>query len=454
MSQNAPLTPPASTEPIERIRRALEEDDLTTAQAILRDPHPADQVKILNQLGDDELDRCLDLYAPAEIGQLFSESHGRLREHLLAYYSPETLSEVVETLDSDEAADLLQELEDPEAERVLARLPFEDRAGIEPLLSYPEDTAGGRMQREVFVVPAKTRTRKVLAELRRAGRDLEEIRDIYLVDNRGVLTGVISIFQLLRLELDTPVVEGANMEPLYAIPDTDQEEVARLFRKHRLHSLPVVDDTGRILGQITSDDILGVMEQEATEDLYRLANVNEASDLSEPVLHSVRRRATWLSANALAGIVSATVVSLFEGSIAQITALAVLMPIVANVGGMGGVQTATIMVRAISLGHTELVSTLRIVLRQALIGLLVGIIFCLGGGLLAILILGRADLGVVFGASLAGVLFFSGALGSLIPIVLTRLGVDPALVSGSLLTTITDSLAFLVFLGLATAFLL
>ena len=455
MSQNAsaPSTR-TSSDPADRIREALDQGDLTAVAAILRDQHPADQVKVLNQLAENERDQCLELLEPQEIGLLFSESHGRLREYLLDYFTADTLSEVVQALDSDEAADLLQELEGPRADRILARLPSEERAGIEPLLSYPEDTAGGRMQREVFTVPAKTRTRKVLAELRRAGQDLEEIQDIYLVDNRGVLTGVISIFQLLRLELHTPVVEGANMDPLYVTPEMDQEGVARLFRKHRLHSLPVVDDTGRILGQITSDDILGVMEEEATEDLYRLANVGEASDLTEPVLHSVRRRATWLSANAVAGILSATVVSLFENSIAQVTALAVLMPIVANIGGMGGVQTATIMVRAISLGHTELETASRIIMRQSLIGLLVGLVFCLAGGLIATALLGKPYLGLVFGASLAAVLFFSGALGSLIPIGLKRVGIDPALVSGSLLTTITDSLAFLVFLGLGTIVLL
>ncbi|MFB6259285.1 MAG: magnesium transporter, partial [Thiohalorhabdaceae bacterium] len=161
-----------------------------------------------------------------------------------------------------------------------------------------------------------------------------------------------------------------------------------------------------------------------------------------------------LSANAVAGILSATVVSLFENSIAQVTALAVLMPIVANIGGMGGVQTATIMVRAISLGHTELETTGRIIMRQSLIGLLVGLVFCLAGGLIATALLGKPYLGLVFGASLAAVLFFSGALGSLIPIGLKRVGIDPALVSGSLLTTITDSLAFLVFLGLGTIVLL
>ncbi|MFB6259284.1 MAG: magnesium transporter, partial [Thiohalorhabdaceae bacterium] len=249
----------SSSDPSDRIREALDQGDLTAVAAILRDQHPADQVKVLNQLAENERDQCLELFEPQEIGLLFSESHGRLREYLLDYFTADTLSEVVQALDSDEAADLLQELEGPRADRILARLPSEERAGIEPLLSYPEDTAGGRMQREVFTVPAKTRTRKVLAELRRAGQDLEEIQDIYLVDNRGVLTGVISIFQLLRLELHTPVVEGANMDPLYVTPEMDQEGVARLFRKHRLHSLPVVDDTGRILGQITSDDILGVM---------------------------------------------------------------------------------------------------------------------------------------------------------------------------------------------------
>ncbi|HKJ88208.1 MAG TPA: CBS domain-containing protein, partial [Gammaproteobacteria bacterium] len=328
--------PLSSTDPLDRIREALDQGDLTTVEAVLKDRHPADQVKVLSQLGDEERDRCLDLYEAPEIGPLFSESYGRLREYLLEYFPADVLAEVVQELDSDEAADLLQGLEGPTVDQVLAGLSFEDRAEVEPLLSYPEDTAGGRMQREVFVVPAKTRTRKVLAELRKASQDLESLQDIYLVDNRGVLTGVISIFQLLRLELHTPVVEGANMDPLYVSPEEDQETVATLFRKHRLHSLPVVDDTGHILGQITADDILGVIEEEATEDLYRLANIDEASDLTEPVFRSARRRVFWLGVNALSALLAASIISLFEPSIAQLTALAVLMPIVASMGGIAG----------------------------------------------------------------------------------------------------------------------
>ncbi|KPV39378.1 hypothetical protein AN478_11680 [Thiohalorhabdus denitrificans] len=449
MSQNLPA-PSSSTDPVDRIREALDEGDLTTVEAILKDLHPADQVKVLSQLGDEERDRCLDLYEAPEIGPLISESFGRLREHLLDHFPPDVLAEVVQELDSDEAADLLQDLEDHAADRVLAGLSFEDRAEVEPLLSYPEDTAGGRMQREVFVVPAKARTRKVLAELRKVGRDLEELQDIYLVDNRGVLAGVISIFQLLRLELHTPVVEGANMDPLFVTPEEDQELVASLFRKHRLHSLPVVDDTGRILGQITADDILGVMEEEATEDLYRLANINEASDLTEPIIRAFRRRASWLTTNAVAGILSATIVSFFSGSISALPALAALMPIVANLGGMGGVQTATIIVRAMALGHMEGASPVRVTTRQATVGLLIGLFFCLIGAAVAYSTLGSPGLALVFGVSLALILLLSGILGSVIPITLKRLGFDPALVSGGLLTTLTDSIGFLLFLGLAS----
>ena len=454
MAEDPPTHSPPSPDTVERLRQSLTSGNEEAVRAILTDRHPADQVKVLLRLEEEERAQSFDLITLQEAARLFSESYGRVRSHFLDHFSPEALAEIVPILDSDEATDLIQELDSHQADRVLKQLTPEEHAKLETLLNFSEDTAGGRMQREVFVVPAKTRVRRVLAELRQAGDDLEEIHDIYLVDNRGVLNGVISIFQLLRLELTTPVIEGANMSPLYATPEEDQEYVAGLFRKYRLKTLPVVDLTGRILGQITADDILDVMEEEATEDLYRLANVNEDSDLTEPLSSAVRRRATWLSANALAGVISATVVSLFESSISQLTALAVLMPIVANIGGMGGVQTATIMVRAISLGQTELESTSRIILRQSLVGFLVGIIFCVAGGFLAALFLGHPKLGIIFGGSLAAILFLSGALGSLIPIGLKRLGIDPALVSGSLLTTITDSLAFLIFLGLASIFLL
>jgi len=454
MSQPSPSPSRPGNEPADRIRQALDSDDLTTVRAVLHDLHPADQVTVLSQLSEEERARCFDLFESTELGPLFSESYGRLREHLLAYFSAEALSDVVQRLDSDEAADLLQELEASRADRVLARLPNAERAEVEPLLSYPEDTAGGRMQREVFVVPAKARTRKVLAQLRKAGQDLEEIQEIYLVDNRDVLTGLISIFQLLRLELHTPVVEGANMDPLYVTPDEDQETVAGLFRKHRLHSLPVVDDTGRILGQITSDDIMDVMEQEATEDLYRLASINEYSDLTEPVLRSARRRVFWLVVNALSGLLAASIISLFEPSIAQLTALAVLMPIVASMGGIAGVQTLTIMVRGIALGHVQAENTWHIVARQAAVGLVMGGLFALLGAALAWAWFGKPLLGVAMGAALVINLFASGLFGAVIPLLLRQLRIDPALASGVLLNTLTDGIGFFSFLGIGTWILL
>ncbi len=454
MPPSTPLANLANTEPTARIRKALEQDDLTSAQAILRDLHPADQVKVLNQLPEEDRNRCLNLFGPGEIGPLLTESYGHLQECLLDYFPPDILSEAVQELESDEAADLLQGLEDPKAERVLARLSFEDRAEVAPLLSYLEDTAGGRMQREVFVVPAKTRARKVLAKLRRTAQDLEEIQDIYLVDNRGVLTGVISIFQLLRLELDTPVVEGANMNPLFTTPEADQEEVATLFRKHRLRSLPVLDETGRILGQIKSEDILGVIEQEATEDLYRLASINESSDLTEPVLHSAQRRVFWLLVNSISALAAASLISLFETSIARIPPLAILMPIVASMGGIAGVQTLTIMVRGIALGHVHADSTYRIIARQVGVGLIMGLLFAVLGAALAWVWFDLPQLGIAMGLALIINLIASGLFGSIIPLVLRQLNIDPALASGVLLNTLTDGIGFFSFLALGTWILL
>jgi magnesium transporter len=252
------------------------------------------------------------------------------------------------------------------------------------------------------------------------------------------------------LEPETPVIEAADTTPLSVTPEEDQETVANLFQRYRLNSLPVTDERGRVLGQITADDVMGVLSEEATEDLYRLASMDESSDLTEPLFHSFRRRASWLTTNALAGILTATIVSLFDSSISRLPALAALMPIVANLGGMGGVQTATIIVRAMALGHMEGASYLWVTGRQALIGLLIGLFFCLTGAVIAYLFLDNLQLGLVFGASLALILLLGGILGSAIPIGLRRLGIDPALVSGGLLTTLTDAISFLLFLGLAS----
>lgn len=451
--------PPASVsrtalDPADRIRQALEEADLATAIAILKDFHPADQADLLTQLPEEERHACLQLFDASELGDLFSESQGRLREELLEAFPAQTLSEVVSDLDSDEAADLLQEVDPGTADAVLGHLSLEERAEVEPLLSFPEDTAGGRMQREVLTVPAKTRARKVLDRLREAPTDLENLPDIYLVDNRGVLAGVLPLFRLLRLEPGTPVVEAADMAPLSVTPEEDQEVVANLFQRYRLNSLPVVDETGRVLGQITSDDVMGVLTEEATEDLYRLASIDEDSDLTEPVLRSARRRVFWLGVNAFSALIAASIISLFEGSIAEITALAILMPIVASMGGIAGVQTLTVMVRGMALGHVQPDNSSRIVARQVGVGLVMGLLFALLGSVLAWAWFDRPLLGAAMAAALLINLLASGLFGAVIPLLLRRLSIDPALASGVLLNTLTDGIGFFSFLALGTWLLL
>ncbi len=433
-----------------RLQLALEQEDFTTVEAILRDLHPADQADLLLQLPDEERRQCLDLLAPEGIGALLNESYGHLRKELLAHLPASLLSEAIQELDSDEAADLLQDLEEPAADEVLAHLPTEERTEVEELLTYPEDTAGGRMQREVFVVPAKMRASRVLDKLRKAPTDLEELRDIYLVDNRGVLVGSISIFRLLRLELHRPVIEEADTAPLRITPEEDQETVAQIFHKYRIYSLPVVDETGHILGQINADAILDIMEQEATEDLYRLGQINEESDLTEPVLRSVRRRSFWLAVNACSALLVAFIISLFEKSIAQLTLLAVLMPLVASMGGIAGVQTLTVMVRGMALGHVQSGNTFLVVLRQVAVGLVMGLIFSMLGVLITWSWLNQPWLGITLGLALICNLLASGIFGALIPLILRKLNIDPALASGVLLNTLTDALGFFSFLALGS----
>ncbi len=411
---------------------------------------------LLSLHDDDERLRLLRLMPEERVGEVLLSLPEGLREELLARFSPAGIGDVVGHMDSDDAADLLQSVGQEVADEVIERLQPEDRREIEPLMAHDEESAGGLMQVELFKVRADWTVGKVLEVLKRWGRDIQNLNYVYVVDGEDRLIGVVPLHELLFVGHEEIIGEIANQDFPRAEVGQDQEEVAALFEKYDVLALPVVDEAGRLVGRITADDILDVVQEEATEDMYRLAALSDEDDLAEPVLRTAWRRGVWLAVNLGTAILASFVIAQFEQTIAQIVALAVLMPIVASMGGIAGTQTLTVIVRSIALGRVTFENAKRALLKEVAVAAVSGVSFAVLMGVIAAIWFPEigARLGLVIAAAMLINLLAAGLAGALIPLTLQRLNIDPALASGTILTTVTDVVGFLSFLGLATVFLL
>jgi len=390
------------------------------------------------------------------LGDALLELPEGMQEDLLAALKPSEIEEVVEHLTSDDAIDLLQAVDKDIADEVMERLEPEDRRGLEPLLAHDEESAGGLMQAELFKVRDDWAVEKVIRVLRRFGKEIENLNYVYVVNREDVLVGVLSLHTLLFAEADSIVSELSDDDFHCVTAAQDQEEVARIFDKYDMLALPVVDDAGVLIGRITADDVIDVIQEEATEDMYRLAALSDQDDLAESVATTARRRGIWLAVNLMTAIAASFVIAQFEATIAQIVALAILMPIVASMGGIAGTQTLTVIVRSIALGRITFENARRALLKEVSVGMVSGLIFALVMGVIASLWFPElgVKLGLIIAAAMLINLFVAGLAGAMIPLTLQRLNIDPALASGTILTTVTDVVGFFSFLGLATVFLI
>jgi magnesium transporter len=390
------------------------------------------------------------------LGDTLLELPEGIKEDLLAQLNASDIEDVVEHLDSDDATDILQAVKPEVAHEVIKGLDPENRRGIEPLLAYDEQSAGGLMQAELFKVRDDWKVEKVLNVLRRWGKDIENLNYIYTVNQHDRLTGVIQLHSLLFCDPDEEVWRISDADFPRVLVDEDQEEVARIFNKYDILALPVVDKQGVLVGRITADDIIDVVQEEATEDMYHLAGLSNQDDLAEPVGITAWRRGVWLMFNLATAIIASIVISQFEATLQQIVALAVLMPIVASMGGIAGTQTLTVMVRGIALGRITFNNAKRALLKEVGVSIVTGLCFAFFVGLVARFWFPEygSALSFVIAAAIMVNLIAAGLAGALIPLTLQRLHIDPALASGTILTTVTDVVGFLAFLGLGTIYLL
>jgi magnesium transporter len=447
-----------TSETEERIVSALEAGDETAVWALIEPIHYADMADLFERLDEENRSRLFTIMGPSFGAEVLSELDETVRDKVIDEMSIDAIAQAVAELDTDDAVYIIEELDEKEQQQILDAIPDEDRALIEETLSYPEDSAGRLMQRELVTVPTFWTVGETIDYMREnADRDDNPLPDqfyvIFVVDPKHRPVGMVSLDKVLRTR--RPVKMTEVMEPdMRTIPvTTDQEDVAFLFRQRDLVSAPVVDDGGRLIGVVTIDDIVDVIDEEHEEDIMRLGGVRE-DDLYSAVLDTTRARFSWLFVNLLTAIAASIVIGLFDATIDQIVALAILMPIVASMGGNAGTQTLTVAVRALAMKELTATNASRLVGKELLVGLANGVMFALLAGVVAWWWFESATLGVVIGVAMVINMLVAGLAGTLVPLVLDRASVDPAIASSVFLTTITDVVGFFVFLGLAAMVLL
>ncbi|MCA0203350.1 magnesium transporter [Pararhodobacter sp.] len=442
----------------ERIETVLEAVDAGDAEAVAAalDPlHPADISDLLEQISSQERKALLTLYPEGVDGDVLSELDEAVREEVIEAMPREALAEAVRELDTDDVVDILEDLEDHDQAFILESLEKDDRAAVESSLAWPEYSAGRLMQSETVSVPQDWNVGQTIDHLRSADWLPDQFYHVILVDERHRPTGYATLGRVLAAKRDTAlsdIIEDSFM----TVEATEEEaEVARMFNKYHLISTPVVDGAGRLVGVITIDDAMVVLDDEHEEDMLRMAGVGDESSLSDGVWETVKQRFPWLAVNLLTANIAAAVIGLFEGTIAVLVALAALMPIVASMGGNAGTQSLTVAVRALATKDLTESNAARVVRRELVVGLINGLGFAMVMGVVAWALYGRdVWLGAVIGAALIINLTVAALGGVLVPLALNRLKLDPALASGTFVTTLTDVVGFFVFLGLATLVLL
>ncbi|MDG4647653.1 magnesium transporter [Roseibacterium sp. SDUM158017] len=437
------------------LRAAVDAGDVAAIDALMAPLHPADIADLLEQVSGGERAAWLALWSEGIDGEVISELDWGLREEVIALLPPAQVVEAVRQLDSDDLVDILEDLEDEQAAAILDALDDRDRTAVEQALSYPEETAGRLMQREVVHAPEHWTVGEMIDYLRAHKTELpEQFYHVILTDPRMKPTGYVTLGRLLSSARRAPLREIAE-DSFRAIPATqDEDEVAYAFNQYHLISAPVVDEDGRLVGIITIDDAMTVLDEMNAEDLLRLAGVSEDSSISDRTVETIRQRLPWLFVNLITAILASLVIAQFEDAIAQVVALAVLMPIVASMGGNAGTQSLTVAVRALATKDLTRSNLPRVVMREASVGLVNGLAFAVVMGVVGVIWFGSAMLGAVIAAAMVINLLVAGLAGILVPVVMDRFRIDPALASGTFVTTVTDVVGFFAFLGLATIFLL
>ncbi len=442
-----------TAERLNNLREALLSGAVNDATRLLRECHPTEIAILLESLPSDERHIIWSLVEAGRRGEVLTHVSDDVLLRLVHQLGIDELLEVTEQLDTDDLADILQELPEEVIQQILTAMDAQHRLRLEAVLSYPEDSAGGLMNVDAVTVRADITLDVVLRYLRWRGEIPENTNALIVVNRHNRYLGLLEVTSLLTQDPSLTVAE-VLVRDVEGIPaDTPTREVAKLFERRDLLSAPVVDEGGKLLGRITIDDVVDVIREEADHEIMSMAGLDEEEDLFAPVFASSRRRAVWLGLNLVTAFIASWVIGLFDATIEKLVALAILMPIVASMGGIAGSQTLTIVIRGMALGRVGSYNARRLMVKELLVALLNALIWALVIAAVAVAWFDSPPLGIVIGSAIVINLLIAALSGAVLPFLLRRLGIDPALAGSVVLTTITDVVGFFAFLGLATLFL-
>jgi magnesium transporter len=434
------------------VAEALDRGDDERVKALASGLKAPDLADIIELLAPDHRARFVQVLGASFDYDALSEVDAHVRDQLSEELPNEVLAKAATELDSDDAAYVIESLEEADKQDVLSQMPREDRAALEKVLEYPEETAGRLMQADFVAIPPFWTVGQVIDHMRESDDLPESFSDIFVVDAKHQVLGSIDLSRLLRTKRHVSVSEITNQDRHLVLATEDQEEVARQFERYGLRSAAVVDEHQRLVGVVTVDDVVEVIEKEADEDIRRLAGVGDET-LSDSVRQIAPPRFTWLLVNLATAILASSVIKVFDATIEHMVALAVLMPIVASMGGNAGTQTMTVAVRALATKELSRAAVPRFVMRESAVGLVNGLAFALIMGLIAVLWFGSNALGYTIAAAMLINLVAAAIAGIFIPLLLEHFELDPAVSSTVFVTTVTDVVGFFAFLGLATLWL-
>jgi len=426
--------------------------------------HPSEIAKLLKDMDEKSFDEAVQFIPKELIADVALELPDRYFEDVVESFTPKELADSVAELESDDQTDFMQELEEVDdsiAKEVFEQLHEDDQADILHLKQYDEDEAGAYMQTEVYAANLQDTVHDVITEFARLRKEdeLENVTYLFVTDEKNILRYGIGLDNLLVFDFDKTLEENIEENPEKYKPvrgnnHDDIQDIVQKFQEYDLSSMPIVDYNGTLLGRITSDDIYDVMNEQATDQMYHLAGVNDDAEDDEDIFNAGKTRAIWLSINLITAIAASLVIGLFEETLQSIVALAILMPIVASMGGNAGTQSLTVVVRQLALGDIAKHDAYRTIKKEVILSLANGLVFAIIMGIIASLWFDKGLLGIVIGLSMILNLFMAGFIGSMVPLLLKRMDIDPAIGSTVILTTVTDMVGFFSFLGLATVILL
>lgn len=443
----------ATTKPIDALTEAVKSGRFVRMRRLLASLHPAETAHLLESLPPAERKVCWPIVNPDLRGDVLSYVGEDVRADLIQYMDTADIISATEDLDVDDVADILQVLPSHVMREVLRAMDTQHRRRVETLLAYEEDTAGGLMNTDVITVRSDITLEVVLRYLRLLGNVPINTDSLYVVDHEDHYIGTLELAKLVSRSRSLTVSEVMSHQIEAIDANTPDSDVAHRFEKHNLISAPVVDPENRLLGRITIDDVVDVIRDEAEHSMLSLAGLSEDEDTFAPVKKSVHRRSLWLGVNLLTAFLAAWVIGLFDTTIEKQVALAILMPIVASMGGVAGSQTLTLVIRSMALGQLNDSNQRWLLRKELLVGASNGLIWAIAVALVTILWFNSLALGILIGVAIIINLVAAALAGVAIPLLLKKFGSDPALSGGVLLTTVTDVVGFVAFLGFATLFI-